>query len=58
MIKIMLKGNDQAGMLANMSFDDVKEFLDYGTNPGEWLTLGAFIVPVDQIRYIVDMGGQ
>ena len=27
MIKIVLKGNDQARLLANVSFDDVKDFV-------------------------------
>ena len=56
MIKIVLKGNDQVELLANVSFDKVKDFVDYGTDPGEWLAVDDCIVPVDQIRYIVDMG--
>lgn len=56
MIKIVLKGNDQARLLANVSFDDVKDWADYGTDPGEWLAAGGCIVPADQIRYIVDLG--
>ena len=57
MIKIALKGNDQARLLANVSFDDVKDFVDYGTDPGEWLAVADYIVPVNQIRYIENMGG-
>lgn len=56
MIKIVLKGNDQARLLANVSFDDVKDFVDYGTDPGEWLAVAGYLIPVNQIRYIEDMG--
>lgn len=56
MIKIVLKGNDQARLLANVPFNKVKEFVDYGTHPGEWLVADDCIVPVDQIRYIEDLG--
>ncbi len=56
MIKIVLKGNDQARLLANVPFDDVKDWTDYGTDLGEWLAVDDYIVPVDQIRYIEDMG--
>ena len=56
MIKIVIKGNDQARLLANVSFDDVKDFVDYGTDLREWLAVDDYIVPVNQIRYIEDMG--
>lgn len=57
MIKIVLKGDDQLALLANVPFDDVKDWADYGTDPGEWLAVDDCIVPVDQIRYIEDLGG-
>lgn len=56
MIKIVLKGNDQVRLLANIPFDDVKAWTDYGTDLGEWLAVDDYIVPVNQIRYIEDMG--
>ena len=56
MIKIVLKGDDQLALLANVPFDDVKDWTDYGTDLGEWLAVDDYIVPVNQIRYIEDMG--
>lgn len=56
MIKIVLKGNDQVRLLANVPFDDVKDWTDYGTDLGEWLAVADYLIPVDQIRYIEDMG--
>lgn len=56
MIKIVLKGNDQARLLANVPFDDVKDWTDYGTDLGEWLAVAGYLIPVNQIRYIEDMG--
>ena len=56
MIKIVLKDNYQLPLLANVSFDNVKDWASYGTDPGDWLAVDDYIVPVDQIRYIVDMG--
>lgn len=56
MIKIVLKGDNQARLLANTSFDDIKDWVDYGTDPGDWLPVAGYLIPVDQIRYIEDMG--
>lgn len=56
MIKIVLKGDDKAALLANVPFDDVKDWADYGTDPGEWLAVADYLILVDQIRYIEDMG--
>ena len=56
MIKIVLKGNDQARLLANVPFDYVKDWTDYGTDLGAWLAVDDYIVPVNQIRYIENMG--
>lgn len=30
--------------------------MDFKTAPGEWLAVDDYIVPVNQIRYIEDMG--
>ena len=42
MIKIVLKGNDQARLLANVPFDDIKDWTDYvKKSRGEALMRGA-----------------